>query len=110
MRGNNVQKVMLLAAILAAGMLLAAHVPLHDYSVSGAHHDDGDHQTAGHDHPVRTSEIAVFAAILLVVAFVVPILSNSRRLAGSSLSHAFSAPSRCDDDIGLHDVLSVYRI
>ncbi len=110
MRGKSLNQVMLLAAILAVGMLLAAHVPLHDYDLSGAHHDDYDHQTTGHDHPVITSTSAVFATILLVVAFFVPAMANTRVNAGSSLSHAFSGPSRCDDDVGLHDVLSVYRI
>lgn len=101
---------MLLAAILAVGLLLAAHVPLHDYDLTGAHHDDDGHQPVGHEHPVRTLAIAICSAILLVVVFVVPAVANTRVNAGSALSHTFSAPSRCDDDVGLHDLLSVYRI
>ena len=108
MRGRRLNRLMLLAAILAAGMLLAAHVPLHDLELAGAHHDDYDHQPVDHEHPVRTLAIAIFSAILIVVAFVLPMASPSPQTVADRRQPA--GPLWCDDDIGLHGLLSVYQI
>ena len=99
---------MLLAAILAGGMLLAAHVPLHDYELAGSHHDDSDHQPVGHDHPIRTLVVAVLLVVLVVVAHLAPIAANP--LQAWSPRFQSTGSVRCDDDIGLHDLLSVYQI
>lgn len=108
MRGRRLNQVMFLAAILAGGMLLAAHVPLHDYELTGAHHDDYDHQPVDHEHPVRTLVVAVLLVVLVVVAHLAPIAANLLK----AWSPGFQATGavRCDDDIGLHDLLSVYQI
>ena len=100
---------MILAAFLACGMLLAAHVPLHDFEAMGEQHDDHGQELEEHQHPVRASAVSVFSISLSVVAFVAPIVTPALPRSAWR-AHASSSPIRCDDDIGLHDILSVYQI
>jgi len=109
MRVRGFRQVVLLAAFLACGMLLAAHVPLHDFEAMGEQHDDHGQELDDHEHPVLASAVSVFSIDRSVVAFVAPIVPPP--LERSALrAHASSSPVRCDDDIGLHDILSVYQI
>ncbi len=106
MRSGLHYQLAFLAAILAAGMLLAAHVPLHDYEAFGA---DDHHESSEHQHPMRTLAIALFSAAVIAVAFLVPVTPRLTRM-GAHWTRASASTLRCDDDIGLHDLLSVYRI
>ncbi len=108
MRGKCLNQVMLLAVILAAGMLLAAHAPLHDYDLIDAQNDDHGHQPVDHQHPVRALAIAVFSAVLIVVAVAAATAAKPVRIGTDRFQSG--GPVRCDEDIGLHDVLSVYQI
>jgi len=98
--------VVLLLAILAGGMLLAAQVPLHDFAAPVEHHDDFGHETSHHEHPARTMAFIAFFVFLFMIAFVTPSILPQPRIEARS----FAGPLRCDDDVGLHALLSVYRI
>ena len=110
MRGRGLGRFVLLGAILGWGLLLAAHAPLHDYDLAAEHGDGHGHQPTGHQHPVRTLAIAVLAAVMIVVGFVVARSARGPAASRRALSVAFRRPARCDDDVGIHDLLSVYRI
>ncbi len=109
MRVRGSRQVVLFAALLACGMLLAAHVPLHDFEAMGERHDDHGQELDDHQHPVRASAVSVFSIDRSVAAFVAPIVIPALPRS-ASCAHASSSPIRCDDDIGLHDLLSVYQI
>lgn len=109
MRGRRIDQVLFVAAILAGGLLLAAHLPLHDYDLPGTQHAEQGHEPMEHQHPVRTLAIAVFSVMLIVVAVAVTANADLARSA-TDRSPARVGSLRCDDDIGLHALLSVYRI
>lgn len=107
MRGARLKHTFLLLAILAGGMLLAAQVPLHDFAAPVAHHADlGGHDSSHHEHPARAMALIAFFVLLFVIAFVTPSILPRVSLEARS----FAGLLRCDDDVGLHAVLSVYRI
>jgi hypothetical protein len=96
--------------VLAVCAAFAAHERLHDLELAEAGHASDHHDGVVHSHPgVATANTTVENRLLQVDVVVV-------RTYESSLTACFTSPSllrpgpHIVDDVGLHDLLSVYRI
>lgn len=96
--------------VLAVCAAFAAHERLHDLELAAHGHPSGHHETVVHDHPALASAAPLTTMLLVAVggAFATPGIALAK--GHPALASAFRAGPVIDDDVGLHDVLSVYRI
>ena len=96
--------------VLAVCAAIAAHERLHDLELAAEGHPSGHHDSVEHDHPAlaRTANTAPDA--LVVVGTVTAVESPAVAQELTALPLLRPGPPLVDDDVGLHDLLSVYRI
>jgi hypothetical protein len=86
-------------------LLVGAQSPLHDVDLFDTHHGSHDPTTPFHEHPML---LLVSGVLIALGAF----LGQSCRGAVLSARSGVraSAVARCDNDVGLHLLLSTFRI
>ncbi|MCM2317536.1 MAG: hypothetical protein NDJ92_20490 [Thermoanaerobaculia bacterium] len=97
--------------VLAVCAAFAAHARLHDLELAEAGHPSGHHEVVPHDHPGIAPAGPTMSTLLEAVGVLVTepaaALLPGRPLIAQRLR---PGPPLCDGDVGLYDVLSVYRI
>lgn len=109
-RGRKLSAVTFLF-VLAVCAAFAAHERLHDFELAHDGHESNHHDDVIHDHPgVASASPRLDNA--RVCAGAVPALQIDSRLSISDPRPTLrrGGPLLFDDDVGLHDLLSVYRI
>jgi len=95
--------------VLAVCAAFAAHERLHELE----HHQAGDasqSELTGHDHPVRAVASPEVAVELVVLGTVEPDAEPTLLPAHAARALRLRPGPVCDDDVGLHDALSIYLI
>lgn len=97
--------------VLAICAAFAAHERLHDLELAEADHSSGHHEVVAHDHPGIAPAGPTMSSLLGPVV-VLATESAVALLPGHPLvaQRLRPGPPLCNDDVGLYDVLSVYRI
>lgn len=87
-------------------LVVVAQSPLHDVDLFDTHHGSHDPTTPFHEHPML---LLVSGVLIALGAF---LGQSCRGAAGLSLRSGVraSAVARCDNDVGLHLLLSTFRI
>ncbi|MGK2856074.1 MAG: hypothetical protein ACSLFQ_02585 [Thermoanaerobaculia bacterium] len=110
-RRRRTLSVLSFLSVLAVCAAFAAHERLHDLELAEAGHSSGHHDVVAHDHPGIAPAGPAMSSLLEAVG-VLAAESAAALLPGRPLiaQRLRPGPPLCDDDVGLHDVLSVYRI
>lgn len=95
--------------VMAICAAFAAHERLHDLELAEEGHSSNHHDVVVHDHPgIAPSGPSVPS--LVVVALAASPASSPRTETGLASPGLLRPGPYLDDDVGLHDLLSVYRI
>lgn len=96
--------------VLAVCAAFAAHERLHDLELAEAGHASNHHDGVVHSHPGVAAANAAVESRLVQVG-VVAVRSSELSLTTDTASPILLRPGpHIVDDVGLHDLLSVYRI
>jgi len=92
--------------VLGVCLLIGAYAPLHDLDLSDVGHGSHDPATSFHEHPM----LLVVSSILIGLNALLGQLGRGAAVLAVRGGLRASPVARCDNDVGLHLLLSTFRI